>query len=215
MSQATAEATHRILAAGTSAFLVDLDGPDARRRLHQALLADPPAGITELVPAKNTILALCRRQADVAPAARRVDAMLRAGLAGVQAATVEPTEIRVRYDGADLAGVARILGITPDEVVARHTGQLWTVEFAGFMPGFGYLMGERGGMEVPRLSSPRTRIPPGSVALADGFTGLYPQASPGGWQLIGTTDAVLWDEDRTPPALLVPGARIRFVEEDR
>ena len=82
------------------------------------------------------------------------------------------------------------------------------------MPGFGYLSGELGGLTVPRHQTPRTRIPAGSVALAGDLTGIYPQASPGGWQLIGATDAPLWQVHRDPPALLVPGARIRFVAVD-
>ena len=92
----------------------------------------------------------------------------------------------------------------------RHSDQQWTVEFAGFMPGFGYMSGADWPYRIPRRDSPRTRIPPGSIALADGFTGVYPQASPGGWQIIGTTDAILWDEKADPPALLLPGAVIRF-----
>src|SRR4029453_3517016 len=93
--------------------------------------------------------------------------------------------------------------------------QLWTVEFAGFAPGFGYLTGSEGGLEVPRRASPRTRIPAGSVGLPGASSGIYPRASPGGWQLIGRSDAPLWDADRDPPALLTPGRRVRFVEVGR
>ena len=106
--------------------------------------------------------------------------------------------------------MADLLDMTTDELVRRHSGQQWTVEFAGFMPGFGYMSGADWPYRVPRRHTPRTRIPPGSIALADGFTGAYPQASPGGWQIIGTTDATLWDEQTDPPALLLPGAVIRF-----
>lgn len=202
----------RLLAAGRRALLVETTTPELRRRLHQALTTSPPDGLVELVPAARTVLVSCREESDLAAAADHVRALVDAGLEQVAHESVEPTVIEVRYDGEDLAQVAELVGITPQEVVARHTGQLWTVDFAGFMPGFGYLTGEKGGLTVPRLSSPRTRIPPGSVALADDFTGIYPQASPGGWQLIGTTDAELWRTDRTPPALLEPGAVIQFVE---
>jgi len=118
----------------------------------------------------------------------------------------------VRYDGPDLDDVATHLGITRSEVVARHTGQVWTVEFAGFAPGFAYLTGSEGDLEVPRRHSPRTRIPAGSVGLAGPYSGVYPRPSPGGWQLIGRTDVTLWDAERDPPALLTPGRRVRFVE---
>ncbi|WP_460704059.1 5-oxoprolinase subunit B family protein [Luteococcus sediminum] len=202
----------RLLAAGRRALLVETATPELRRRLHQALTSTPPDGLVELVPAARTVLVSCAEESDLAAAAAHVRALVDAGLQQVAHESVEPTVIEVRYDGEDLEQVAELVGITPEEVIARHTGQLWTVDFAGFMPGFGYLTGEQGGLTVPRLGSPRTRIPPGSVALADDFTGIYPQASPGGWQLIGTTEAELWRTDRTPPALLVPGAVIQFVE---
>lgn len=200
----------RLLSAGATSMLVELDGASSRRQLHRALLTNPPAGLVELVPAQRTVSLQCRDQASLQAAVEQVVSLLGKGLDAADLPQPEPVVIRVRYDGEDLAQVAGIVGITPDEVVARHTGQLWTVEFAGFMPGFGYLSGDEGGLTVPRLQTPRTRIPPGSVALAGDLTGIYPQASPGGWQLIGTTDAPLWDVDRTPPALLEPGARIKF-----
>ncbi|GAB3580531.1 hypothetical protein GCM10027579_07350 [Calidifontibacter terrae] len=114
------------------------------------------------------------------------------------------------YDGADLDEVATLLGITSQEVIARHTGQVWTVEFAGFAPGFGYLIGSEGNLVVPRRATPRTRIPAGAVGLADQFSGVYPKASPGGWQLLGRTDLAMWDVERDEPALLTPGRRIHF-----
>ncbi len=89
------------------------------------------------------------------------------------------------YDGADLDEVARLTGMTPDQVVAAHTGTLWRVGFGGFAPGFAYLVGGDERLNVPRQSEPRTRVPAGSVALAGEFSGVYPRESPGGWQLIG------------------------------
>ena len=200
---------------GDSAVLVDLRGPDARRRLDDLLSGDPPAGLIDLVPARTTLLLRFGSPAELSDAVARLRVLDLDAAPASSHAPRDVIEIAVRYDGEDLDDVAGLLGHSPTEVVARHTGQLWTVDFAGFMPGFGYLTGERGGLEVPRLATPRTRIPAGSVALAGEFTGVYPRPSPGGWRLIGSTDAVLWDLDRTPPALLAPGTRVRFAEAAR
>jgi KipI family sensor histidine kinase inhibitor len=118
----------------------------------------------------------------------------------------------VHYDGADLAELAGLLGTEPAELVRRHTGAEWTVAFCGFAPGFGYLTQDGGGWDVPRRSTPRTTVPPGSVALAGEFSGVYPRESPGGWQLIGRTDVAVFDLGRDPAALLRPGIRVRFVD---
>jgi KipI family sensor histidine kinase inhibitor len=120
--------------------------------------------------------------------------------------------LTVRYDGDDLAEVATLLGITAREVVERHTASRWRVAFGGFAPGFAYLVTDHSGLEVPRRSTPRTVVPAGSVGLAGSFSGVYPRSSPGGWQLIGRTEAVLWDAHAEPPALLRPGVEVRFVE---
>lgn len=120
-------------------------------------------------------------------------------------------ELPVRYDGADLSAVAKHTGLTTAEVVAVHTTPEYTVRFCGFSPGFAYLDGLDPRLHVPRYRSPRTSVPAGSVAIAGAFTGVYPRSSPGGWQLLGRTDAVLWDVRRDPPALLSPGTRVRFV----
>lgn len=118
--------------------------------------------------------------------------------------------IDVRYDGADLAEVGRLTGLDAAGVIAAHTGSLWRVGFGGFAPGFAYLIGGDPRLQVPRRAEPRTRVPAGAVGLAGEFSGIYPRQSPGGWQLIGHTDAVLWDIDRTEPALLTPGKWVRF-----
>ena len=147
--------------------------------------------------------------------ARRVrDALGRVQVGAAAPAGRETTvEIPVRYDGADLAAVAERVGLSLDEVVALHCAPEYTVRFCGFSPGFGYLDGLDPRLHVPRHSSPRTSVPAGSVAVAGEFTGVYPRSSPGGWQLLGRTDAPLWDADRDPPALLTPGARVRFVRD--
>jgi KipI family sensor histidine kinase inhibitor len=136
-------------------------------------------------------------------------------------ATVEPTsrsqitqviEVPVRYDGPDLDEVAQRTGLTRDDVIAAHTGTPWRVGFGGFAPGFAYLVGGDPRLVVPRRDSPRTKVPAGAVALAGEFSAVYPRESPGGWQLIGTTELVMWDIERESPALMTPGATVRFME---
>ncbi|MFC0530353.1 5-oxoprolinase subunit B family protein [Phytohabitans kaempferiae] len=117
-------------------------------------------------------------------------------------------EITVWYDGSDIPDVAAHWGVPVEEAVARIAGTELRVAFCGFAPGFAYLTGLP--WPVPRLDSPRPRVPAGSVALAGEYAGIYPTASPGGWRLVGRTDAVLFDVRRDPPALLVPGARVRL-----
>ncbi|WP_462418420.1 5-oxoprolinase subunit B family protein [Kytococcus sp. Marseille-QA3725] len=123
--------------------------------------------------------------------------------------------VPVVYDGEDLTDAAAALGIEPDELVRRHTSEEWTVAFAGFAPGFGYCVGREFAWDVPRRAEPRTRVPSGSVALAGEFTAVYPQDSPGGWQLIGRTDMTLFDPAATPPAPMRAGVRVRFEEVAR
>jgi KipI family sensor histidine kinase inhibitor len=120
-------------------------------------------------------------------------------------------DVPVVYDGADLDDVADRWGTDADGVVARHTGTEFVSAFCGFAPGFAYLAGLTLEHAVPRLDSPRSRVPAGSVGLAGTWCGVYPTESPGGWRLLGRTDATLWDPDRGEPALLAPGTRVRFV----
>jgi KipI family sensor histidine kinase inhibitor len=124
----------------------------------------------------------------------------------------ETVEIECRYDGPDLDDVARAWGVSPEAAAAAHASLEHTVAFCGFNPGFAYLAGLGDDRSVPRRESPRTRVPGGSVAVAGVYSGIYPRESPGGWQLIGRTEATLWDDAREPPALLVPGHRVRFVD---
>lgn len=130
--------------------------------------------------------------------------------APVDRAAGEPVRIPVTYDGPDLAEVAAHTGLSPAEVVAAHTGAPWTVAFAGFAPGFAYLTGGDPRLHVPRRDTPRPRVEAGAVGLAGEFSGVYPRASPGGWQLLGRTTRAMWDLDRDPPALLVPGSTVWF-----
>ncbi|MGH8917838.1 MAG: 5-oxoprolinase subunit B family protein, partial [Actinomycetes bacterium] len=118
--------------------------------------------------------------------------------------------IDVVYDGADLSEVADRTGLSIAAVINAHTVTPWRVGFGGFAPGFAYLVGGDPRLLVPRRPEARTVVPAGSVALAGEFSGVYPRRSPGGWQLIGRTDAVLWDIGRPHPALLTPGAWVQF-----
>jgi KipI family sensor histidine kinase inhibitor len=119
--------------------------------------------------------------------------------------------VPVVYDGPDLDFLADLWDCSPQEVVRRHQEPAFVSAFCGFAPGFAYLSGLPEDLaEVPRLASPRTRVPAGSVALAGRWCGVYPGASPGGWRLVGRTDAILWDPSRAEPALLAPGTRVRF-----
>jgi KipI family sensor histidine kinase inhibitor len=162
-------------------------------------------GAVEVVPAARTVL--LDGLADPEPVLTLV-----AGWTAPPAPETPGAEVElpVRYDGADLDEVARQWQVDTAEVLRIHTETEFTVAFCGFAPGFAYCTGLPTGLAVRRRSSPRTAVPPGSVALAGEYTGVYPTASPGGWQLIGRTDAALWQPDRDPPALLVPGTRVRF-----
>jgi KipI family sensor histidine kinase inhibitor len=200
--------TRTLRPCGDTGLLVELDTLDEVLGLHAALAAAPPDGVVDLVPAARTVLLRVRSAADLAGVARDVRARQPASTGDREAGEV--TEIAVTYDGEDLDDVAAHTGMDRDEIVEAHTGRLWTVAFAGFTPGFGYLATDDDRLHVPRRSSSRTRVPAGAVGLAGEFSGVYPRESPGGWQLIGRTDHVLWDLDRDPPAVLVPGARIRF-----
>ncbi|MRG60184.1 carboxyltransferase domain-containing protein [Agromyces sp. CFH 90414] len=210
--------SRRILPSGRAALLVECDDLDDVLALHDALDASAPDGLVELVPAARTVLVavdprrlplesaaswIRRASSSSTDASDRMDA----------AASAEPVVVRVRYDGEDLAAVAAELGLVVDDLVARHTAARWRVAFIGFAPGFAYLVGGSPTdwpFEVRRLAAPRTRVPAGAVGLAGGFSGAYPRESPGGWRLIGRTDAPLWDASAQPPALLAPGTRVRF-----
>jgi KipI family sensor histidine kinase inhibitor len=201
----------RALAAGASAVLIELDSLDQVMGLDRALRNRPPVGTVDLVPAARTVLVIFDA---TRTSAERVVADISARPIGRATEREGPlVEVPVVYDGEDLAEVAALSGLSERDVVARHLGPEYRVAFCGFAPGFAYIAGGDPALRVPRRRSPRTTVPAGSVALADEFTGVYPRQMPGGWQLIGRTEAVLWSLDRDPPALLPPGARVRFVEE--
>ena len=203
--------SRRLLPSGEAALLVECDSLEEVLALHDALAADPPRGVVELVPAARTILvSIDPARIPLESAAtwvRRVPAEAGSRVAG---AAAERVMIPVSYDGDDLATTAALLGVSTEALVARHSSIDWRVAFIGFAPGFGYLVSDDWPFEVPRLDAPRTRVPAGAVALAGAFGGVYPRQSPGGWRLIGRTDAALWAPDSVEPALLAPGRRVRF-----
>ena len=201
----------QLLPYGDRAVLVEL-GSTAEAVAYATALRDLASEtVGEVVPAARTVLVVASADAPVA-ALRQVlaDVSPDQGAADEQGGDV--VEVPVVYDGDDLADVAELTGLSSAEVVAAHTGQTWQVAFGGFAPGFGYLIGEDERLHVPRRTESRTRVPAGAVGLAGEYSGIYPRSSPGGWQLIGRTDLVLWDLARDPVALLSPGARVRFVE---
>ena len=178
--------------------------------LYAALRSDPPEGVTELVPAARTLLigfdrAVLTHDLVAAEVGRRP-------IGPPDDQDRDEVRIEVTYDGEDLAEVASMTGLSTREVVDRHTAAAYTSAFCGFAPGFAYLVGLDSSLSVPRRDSPRTRVPPGAVAIADEFTAVYPRATPGGWRIIGHTQTAVWDLERTPPTLLLPGTPVRFVE---
>lgn len=203
----------RFLRCGREALLAEVDGLDKALALYAALRTAALPGVVDLVPAARTVLIRLDPAVTSPAMVQRATAELEVG--GRRRADARTVEIRVRYDGPDLAEVAERTGLSPDEVIALHTGSRWTVAFTGFAPGFGYLTGGDPRLDVPRRDSPRTRIPAGSVGLAGRFSGVYPSDSPGGWQLIGSTTQRMWDLDRPEPALLVPGVEVIFRAVDR
>jgi KipI family sensor histidine kinase inhibitor len=210
----------RVRAVGAGALLLEVDDPAAWfaelwRRRDAGELA-----VTEIVPGARTVL--LDGLADPAATGEAVRHWTLAGAAEpadaahlAEGTSQEPertVEIAVTFDGPDLLFVAGRWDTDEAGVVERLTRTPLHVAFCGFSPGFAYLAGLPPELAMPRLETPRHRVPAGSVALADTYTGIYPTASPGGWRLVGRTDAVLFDADRDPPALLTPSTRVRLVQ---
>lgn len=203
--------SRRLLPSGDAALLVECDSLEEVLALHDALAAEARPGVVELVPAARTLLvAIDPRRLALESAATWVRRIPAEGGSRAMGASTAPARVPVVYDGDDLDTTAALLGVSSESLVARHTAAEWRVAFIGFAPGFGYLVSDDWPFEVPRLDAPRPRVPRGSVALAGAFSGAYPRQSPGGWRLIGRTDATLWDPDAESPALLAPGRRVRF-----
>lgn len=214
-----------IRTAGDRALLVIPPARDSIPAL-TAALRDRPPGVADVLPAAETVLVTLVSPEDADRVRRDLSALLASATVASSPVSGIPTRntlgdndsgadlvtVPVRYDGADLPEVAELLGVSPEEVIARHTGTVWRCAFVGFAPGFGYLESPDAGLAVPRRSRSRTAVPAGAVALAGGFSAVYPRRSPGGWQLIGSTETPMWDVDRDPPALIRAATRVRFVE---
>ena len=162
----------------------------------------------DVVPGAQTVLVVARNPRDLQ---RFLGALPELGPALPTAGSDATVEIPTRYDGPDLTAVAQATGLAVAEVVRRHSAREYRAAFTGFTPGFAYLSGLDPALRLPRRASPRPRVPPGSIAVADAFSAVYPRASPGGWNLLGSTDAVVFDPSREPPALISPGTRVRFI----
>lgn len=210
----------RLLPAGDSAIVVELgEGIDAQvnegvRRLHRALAAARYTGVIETVPTYRSLmvhydpLVLTRQEVE------DLIAEAEGGLPGESREPFRTVEIPVLYGGdagPDLAGVAGAAGLDERAVVDLHAGGDYVVFMLGFMPGFPYLGGLPAAIATPRLATPRTLVPAGSVGIAGAQTGIYPTESPGGWRIVGRTPIRLFDARQSPPALLAAGDHVRFV----
>ena len=195
---------------GDQALLLHCDSTADVLAWTEAVRAAALAGVVDVVPASRTVLVKLHGP--------RFQTTIRQRLHKLQV-TPNPVDdddqgtevvIEVVYDGPDLAEVAGHTGLSAAQVIEAHTGTRWRVGFSGFAPGFAYLIGGDERLRVPRRSEPRTSLPAGSVGLAGEFSAIYPRRSPGGWQIIGHTDAPVWDIDRPDPALLTQGMWVRF-----
>jgi KipI family sensor histidine kinase inhibitor len=197
----------RVRAVGADALLLEVDDPAAwfAELTHRRTLGE--LSVVEIVPGARTVL--LDGLADPQAATESIRSWSPSAVVTPDAPAA--MEIPVTFNGPDLPAVAELWGVTPDEVADRLVGIGWHVAFCGFTPGWAYLAGLPQELAVPRLETPRPRVPAGSVGLADTYAGIYPTASPGGWRLVGRTDVTLFEPDRDPPTLLMPGTRVRLV----
>ncbi len=170
-------------------------------------------GVSDVVPAEATLLVRCDHAAAQQEVQHRLEELVESYDENPSRVAREPVEIPVRYDGEDLAFVAEACSLSEEEVIQRHLGTTYVAAFCGFAPGFAYLSGLNSSLQLPRRNSPRTRVPAGAVAIAATYSAVYPQESPGGWHLIGSTSRELWDVARQPPALIEPGRQVRFIRQ--
>ncbi|PRQ11254.1 allophanate hydrolase [Corynebacterium sp. 13CS0277] len=212
---------------GDRALIIDVGEDDAAAWGHDRVIdavlhvsavirQHAPAGVLELVPAAQTVLVtIDAAGGDPKAIHRDLEQLLETpdrAATGAGAGDVAHHEIPVRYEGDDLADVAEHYGVSVEALVARHTETQWTAAFGGFAPGFAYLVCDDPWWNTPRRSQPRPNIPQGSVALAGTYSGVYPQQSPGGWQILGFTDTLMFDVEREQPNLIAVGDTIRFID---
>ncbi|GIH90476.1 allophanate hydrolase subunit 1 [Planobispora siamensis] len=197
--------------AGEYGLLVETGALEVSHRLDALLRAERPDGVVEIVPGPATVLVVAPG-ADLPRLRSRLSLLARTAAApGAGAAAADRiVTVPVVYDGADLEEVAALTGLSPREVVERHTGRELVAGWLGFAPGFAYLTGLDPVLHVPRLATPRTSVPAGAVAVAGPYSAVYPAASPGGWRLLGRSPMPVWDVAADPPAVLTPGTRVRF-----
>ncbi|WP_433241671.1 5-oxoprolinase subunit B family protein [Streptosporangium sp. CA-135522] len=205
----TGEGEVPVRRAGEHALLVETGSLEASHRLDALLRADRPAGVVEIVPGPATVL-VAAPGADLDRLRSRLSLLLGTAGGGGPPVRGRSVTVPVVYDGADLDDVAALSGLSAQEVVERHTGRELVVGWLGFAPGFAYLTGLDPVLHVPRLSTPRTSVPAGAVAIAGPYSAVYPSASPGGWRLLGRSPMTVWDAAADPPAVLTPGTRVRF-----
>jgi KipI family sensor histidine kinase inhibitor len=201
----------RVLPYGSRAVLAEVDSLERVYGLVTTLRREALEGVTELIPAARTVLV--RFDPDVISGPALETWLRRRRPRPLAWGSDRTVELPVVYDGPDLPEVAALTSLEPAEVMERHLKGHYVVAFCGFAPGFGYLVGGDPALRVPRRDTPRSQVPAGAVALAGEYTGVYPRAMPGGWQLIGRSEAALWDVQRDPPALLSPGTQVVFVPE--
>jgi KipI family sensor histidine kinase inhibitor len=206
----------RLLPVGEAAFSVELgDGIDPAvsalvRGLDRALAARALPWLRETVPTYRSLLVVFDPAAREEAAARLLELSAHAGEAAPGGRRHEVPVVYGGEHGPDLAEVAAHCRLSEEELVARHGAHEYLAYMLGFMPGFAYLGLLPRELETPRRKTPRVRVPPGAVAVAGLQTGVYPHATPGGWNLIGRTDLTLFDPRADPPALFAPGDRVRF-----
>jgi len=162
---------------------------------------------TEVVPAECTVLVCWDKDLSIS----QIENLI-ANVTAVSAASPgRLVEIPVTYNGQDLIEVSQLTGLSESEVIELHSSTIFNAAFAGFAPGFMYCTGLPEILQLPRRATPRTSVPAGSLAIADAYTAIYPLNSPGGWNLIGTTDIKMFDAKADQPSFLLPGDRVRFV----
>jgi KipI family sensor histidine kinase inhibitor len=197
---------------GERAAVLDCaDQPAAVAEAVRTLAALSGIALTDVVPGATTVLVIAADPDHLAALVSRLPELASPLAGSTTPAAATTIEIPVRYDGPDLVSVAAAAGLSVAEVIDLHGDATYEAAFTGFAPGFAYLTGLDPRLVLPRRSTPRPSVPAGSLAIADVYTAVYPRQSPGGWHLIGTTDADLFDPTRNPPALISPGTRVKFV----
>ena len=201
---------------GEAALLIETGSAERAQALAAGLRASPIPGVVAVVPGLESLLVeLDPFTAEVDAVGDALELRLAEPVPGTAAARLRTVPVVYGGEmGPDLADVAALTGLSEAEVVARHAASDLRVLFDGFAPGFAYLGELPSDLRVPRLDTPRTRTPAGSVGIAGAMSGIYPAALPGGWRVIGRTPLTLFDPRRDPPAYLLPGDRVRFESID-